>query len=242
MGPRPWLLNKYGRAVKKFMREIVLDTETTGLKAKDGDRLVEIGCVELINHMASGNHYRSYINPERDMPIEAFRIHGLTEEFLLDKPVFTDIVDEFLEFIEDSPLIIHNAKFDMGFLNAELCIVGKPEIRIDRTIDTVEIARKKFPGSRVNLDALCTRFQIDNTSRQLHGALLDAQLLAEVYLELIGGRQPGLELAAGKAEMSSLKVAGPIIQRPPRAYAATSNETAAHEKFLDQLTAPIWRS
>jgi DNA polymerase-3 subunit epsilon len=228
--------------VVNFMREIVLDTETTGLKANDGDRLVEIGCVELFNHMATGNNYRVYINPERVMPDEAFRVHGLSEEFLLDKPLFADVIDGFLEFIEDSPLIIHNAEFDIGFLNAELGNVGKPKISMERTIDTVKLARRKFPGSRVNLDALCSRFQIDNTNRALHGALLDAQLLSEVYLELIGGRQPGLELAAEKAKLSTFEVIESTSQRPPRAHAPTSDETAAHEEFLGQLSEPVWRS
>ena len=192
------------------MREIVLDTETTGLKANGGDRLVEIGCVELVNHVATGEHYQVYINPERDMPDEAFRVHGLSEEFLADKPIFAKVIDGFLEFIEDSTLIIHNAEFDIGFLNAELSNIGKPILPMERTIDTVRIARQKFPGARVNLDALCSRFQIDNTNRTLHGALLDAQLLSEVYLELVGGRQPGLELAAEKAKIKPEK--NPIIE------------------------------
>jgi DNA polymerase-3 subunit epsilon len=221
------------------MREIVLDTETTGLKANDGDRLVEIGCVELDNHVATGQHYQAYINPERDMPDEAFNVHGLSEEFLSDKPLFSDVIDGFLEFIEDSTLIIHNAEFDIGFLNAELCNIGKPTIPMERAIDTVKIARQKFPGSRVNLDALCSKFQIDNTNRTLHGALLDAQLLSEVYLELVGGRQPGLKLATEKAKIMSETVES-TTQRTARAHAPTSNEATAHEEFLGQLTDPIW--
>jgi DNA polymerase III subunit epsilon len=223
------------------MREIVLDTETTGLKANGGDRLVEIGCVELVNHVATGEHYQVYINPERDMPDEAFRVHGLSEEFLADKPIFAKVIDGFLEFIEDSTLIIHNAEFDIGFLNAELSNIGKPILPMERTIDTVRIARQKFPGARVNLDALCSRFQIDNTNRTLHGALLDAQLLSEVYLELVGGRQPGLELAAEKAKIKPETVES-TTQRPARAHAPTSDEAAAHEEFIGQLTDPIWRA
>ncbi len=223
------------------MREIVLDTETTGLKANDGDRLVEIGCVELDNHVATGKQYRVYINPERDMPDEAFRVHGLSEEYLADKPVFADVIDGFLEFIKDSTLIIHNAGFDIGFLNAELSNIGKPLILMERTIDTVKIARQKFPGAQVNLNALCSRFQIDNTNRTLHGALLDAQLLSEVYLELVGGRQPGLELAAEKVK-TKLETIESTTQRPARAHAPTSDEAATHEEFLGQLTDPIWRA
>lgn len=222
------------------MREIVLDTETTGLKPKGGDRVVEIGCVELVNHVATENYYRVYINPERDMPIEAFRVHGLSEEFLADKPVFAEVMDGFLEFIKDAPLIIHNAEFDVGFLNAELEVLGRSKILISRAIDTVKMAREKFPGSRVNLDALCSRFNIDNTNRTLHGALLDAQLLSEVYLELIGGRQPGLELSEKKAKQ--LESESDAHQRPLRSHELTLDEVEAHENFIDQITAPIWRS
>ncbi len=224
------------------MREIVLDTETTGLKANGGDRLVEIGCVELVNHMTTGSHYRVYINPERDMPNEAKKVHGLSDDFLSDKPLFADIIDDFLDFIRDSPLIIHNAEFDIGFLNAELSVVGKTQILMERTIDTLKMAREKFPGSRVSLDALCSRFQIDNINRKFHGALLDAQLLSEVYLELIGGRQPSLELAPKKALQSSSEAMKPINPTPPRAHSLTSDEIEAHEKFMDQLSEPIWHS
>lgn len=224
------------------MREIVLDTETTGLKANGGDRLVEIGCVELINHVATGSHYQAYINPERDMPDEAFRVHGLSEEFLADKPVFAEVIDEFLEFIEDSPLIIHNAEFDIGFLNAELGNVRKSKISMVRTVDTVKIARRKFPGARVNLDALCTKFQIENTNRTLHGALLDAQLLSEVYLELVGGRQAGFELAEEKAKLGPDTMVQSKSRRPPRAHAPTPDEAAAHQEFVGKLAGPIWRS
>ena len=181
------------------MREIVLDTETTGLRQNDGDRIVEIGCIELVNHIATGNSYHQYINPERPMPAAAFNVHGLNDEFLSDFPVMAEIMDQFIEFIgEETPLIIHNAEFDIGFLNAELKRLEKPMIAITRSIDTVRMAKEKFPGAPASLDALCRRFSIDNTSRTLHGALLDAQLLSEVYLELIGGRQPDFELDLDK--------------------------------------------
>ncbi|NQU69645.1 MAG: DNA polymerase III subunit epsilon, partial [Rhodospirillales bacterium] len=169
------------------MREIVLDTETTGLDPKSGDRVVEIGCVELTNHMPNGTTFHKYVNPQRDMPSEAFDVHGLSEEFLSGHTIFGEIAEEFLEFIADAPLIIHNARFDISFLNAELEKIKLPVIDITRAIDTVALARRKFPGAPVNLDALCRRFEIDNTGRTKHGALLDSELLAEVYLELIGG-------------------------------------------------------
>lgn len=172
------------------MREIVLDTETTGFNPDKGDRLVEIGCIELVNHVATGNHYHQYINPEREVPEDAVRVHGLTYDFLKEKPVFADVAQGFIDFIGSDPLIIHNAAFDMKFLNFEIKLLGRPEIPYERAIDTLAMARKKFPGSPATLDALCRRFAIDNTSRTLHGALLDSELLAEVYLELIGGRQP----------------------------------------------------
>ncbi|VAW21365.1 DNA polymerase III epsilon subunit [hydrothermal vent metagenome] len=178
-------------------REIVLDTETTGLSAQNGDRIVEIGCVELINHIPSGEHYHTYVNPERDMPEGAFRVHGLSEQFLADKPLFTTIAQQFADFIADSTLIIHNAPFDIGFLNAELKRSGRPQLA-NPVIDTVQLARKKHPGARVGLDALCKHYNIDNSHRTLHGALLDSEILAEVYLELIGGRQVTLSLSANE--------------------------------------------
>jgi DNA polymerase-3 subunit epsilon len=179
-----------------MIREIVLDTETTGLNPLGGDRIVEIGCVELINHIPSGQHHHIYINPERSMPEEAFRVHGLSDEFLADKPVFADVAGDFLDFIGDAGLVIHNASFDIGFLNAELGKVGRPDLGND-VIDTVMLARKEQPGARVSLDALCKHYGIDNSKRTRHGALLDSEILAEVYLELIGGRQTGLALVAG---------------------------------------------
>ena len=175
------------------MREIVFDTETTGLNVASGDRLVEIGAVELVNHIPTGKEYHQYINPMRSIDEEVVKVHGLTEEFLSDKPTFEEICDDFLAFIgSDSYLVAHNAKFDIGFLNYQLNELNKPQIDEERVIDTVPIARKKFPGSRVNLDELCRRFGVDNSKRTVHGALLDAQLLADVYLELLGGHEPGL--------------------------------------------------
>jgi len=180
--------------VEKNMREIVLDTETTGMDPFEGDRIVEIGCVELENHLPTGNHYHVYINPERDVPAEVVAVHGLTEEFLKDKPVFAEVYPDFLEFIGDAKLVIHNAAFDMKFINHHLTEMGAAAIPSPRVIDSLTMARQKFPGSPASLDALCKRFQVDNSSRTLHGALLDSEILAEVYLELLGGRQTGLIL------------------------------------------------
>ena len=178
------------------MREIVLDTDTTGFEPETGDRIVEIGAVELLNHMPTGEHFHVYINPERAMPEAAFAVHGLGDDFLRDKPVFAAVAQKFLDFIGDARLVIHNAAFDMKFLNHELGRLGHPPMPIDRAVDTVMMARRKFPGAPASLDALCRRFGIDNSGRTLHGALLDSQLLAEVYLELIGGRQPDLVLSS----------------------------------------------
>jgi len=220
------------------MREIVLDTETTGFEYKQGHRIVEIGCVELDNHMPTGNTYHQYINPERDMPEGAFRVHGLSEEYLRDFPLFKEVAQEFLDFIGDSTLIIHNAGFDMPFLNWELNAHTFPEMG-NNVIDTLIIARKKFPGSPANLDALCRRFSVDNSNREKHGALLDSELLAEVYLELIGGRQPGLLLAkeaAGADEIASKE----RKFRDPRPHSASEDELAAHATFLEKVKNPIW--
>ena len=219
------------------MREVVLDTETTGLDPLNGHRIVEIGCVELVNHVATGNTYHQYVNPDRDMPIEAFNVHGLSVEFLSGHPLFAEIADAFLDFVGDAPLVIHNASFDMGFINAELARLKRPSIPLAQAVDTVAMARKKFPGAGARLDALCRRFQIDNTHRYLHGALLDARLLAEVYLELIGGRQPDLELAA---EAGAQGVTVERVARPPRAHAPLPEEEAAHRAFLEKLTDPVW--
>ena len=221
------------------MREVVLDTETTGLSPKDGDRLVEIGCIELVNHMPTGQTYHQYINPRMAMPAAAEAVHGLSDEFLSDKPVFPDIADEFLKFIGDAALVIHNASFDMGFINAELSRINRDPVPESRAIDTVTMARKKYPGSPASLDALCRRFDIDISARTLHGALLDAELLAEVYLELIGGRQPGLILAAETSENASTK-AIERVARVPRPHQPTAKELAAHAEFIARLNDPLW--
>lgn len=219
------------------MREIVLDTETTGFDPEQGDRIVEIGAVELYNHMPTGRTYHQYINPERSMPNEAFEVHGLGDEFLSDKPVFASIGQAFLDFVQDAKLVIHNASFDMKFLNAELGWINLPKLPFDQAIDTLAMARKKFPGSPATLDALCRRFNIDNSARTLHGALLDSEILAEVYLELIGGRQPGLVLAASRASGGSAKseswVPKPRPKKlPPR---LTEAEIKAHQEFVEEL-------
>lgn len=221
------------------MREVVLDTETTGLDPGSGHRIVEIGCVELINHMATGKHFHKYLNPERDVPEQASAIHGLTEEFLSAQPVFADIAEEFEAFIGDSTLVIHNAEFDLGFINAEREKINQPPIAPNRAIDTVSLARRKFPGAQANLDALCRRFKIDNSDRSQHGALKDARLLAEVYLELIGGRQQDLELSA---EERKIVEAAEKNRRPPRPHAPTDAEQLAHAQFIEKLESPIWKS
>ncbi|RWR32913.1 DNA polymerase III subunit epsilon [Sinirhodobacter populi] len=221
------------------MREIVLDTETTGFEPGEGDRIVEIGAVELFNHVPTGRTYHQYINPERDMPIEAFNVHGLSAEFLSDKPVFAAIAQDFLDFIgADSKLVIHNASFDMKFLNAELSWVKMPLIADDRAVDTLMMARRKFPGSPASLDALCRRFNIDNSSRTLHGALLDSEILADVYLELIGGRQPGFGLTIEPARNRTTAVSEEWRPRPrpvPLPPRLTEEEAQAHEAFVAKL-------
>jgi DNA polymerase-3 subunit epsilon len=223
------------------MREIVLDTETTGLDPLTGDRVVEIGCVELLNRIPTGASYHVYVNPERDMPEAAFRVHGLSTEFLSDKPRFVEIAEEFLAFIADDALVIHNAAFDVGFLDAELAKIGRPKIARERVVDTLMLARRKNPGGQASLDALCQRYGIDNSRRTKHGALLDSEILAEVYLELLGGRQASLGLShlAGKGGPSGAKVA----QRPvPLAPRLTEAEIAAHAAFVATLGGtPIWR-
>jgi DNA polymerase III subunit epsilon len=215
------------------MREIVLDTETTGLDPASGDRIVEIGCVELIDHFPTGANYHVYINPERDMPADAERIHGLSAEFLSDKPVFAAITAEFLDFIGDAPLVIHNAGFDMKFLNAELARIGHAILEDARAIDTLAMARIKFPGARVSLDELCKRFDIDNTERTKHGALLDADLLAQVYLELLGGRQKRFILAPGDGHAAVTEESRPVRVRPePLPSLLTPEERDAHAAFV----------
>ncbi len=223
------------------MREIVLDTETTGLDPFAGHRVVEIGCVELLNHVQTGRSYQAYINPERDMPEEAFQIHGLSDAFLADKPTFREVVGAFLEFLGEGKLVIHNASFDLKFLNAELAALDREAIGSERAVDTVQLARRKFPGSPANLDALCRRFGVDASAREKHGALLDAELLAEVYLELMGGRQAGLELTSAGRSEADIKAAKSAA-RPPRAHAPTADELAAHEAFLaEAVIDPIWK-
>ena len=223
------------------MREIVLDTETTGLEPTEGHRIVEIGAVELFNHMPTGQTYHQYINPERPMPSEAFAVHGLGDDFLRDKPRFHSIAAEFLEFIGSARLIIHNASFDMKFLNAEFARARLPVLPVDRALDTVALARQKFPGSPASLDALCRRFGIDNSSRTRHGALLDSEILAEVYLELIGGRQPGLTLAPADESPRPLTRDEPSgTWRPGSrqrllAPRITDEEAAAHAAFVASL-------
>ncbi len=220
------------------MREIILDTETTGLSPVD-HRVVEIGCIELINHVATGKEYHAYINPERDMPAEAEAVHGLSSEFLSTKPLFAAIVEDFLAFIGDAPVVAHNAGFDMGFINAELKRLSRAPLSPDRAIDTVLLARRKFPGAQASLDALCRRFQIDTSARSKHGALLDAQLLAQVYLELVGGREPGLALAL--SETAAVNVtAAERVAREPRPHAPSAEELAAHTAFLATIKNPLW--
>lgn len=224
------------------MREVVLDTETTGLRPEEGDRIVEIGCIELVNHLPTGRHFHAYVNPERAMDAAAFRVHGISGEMLADKPVFADIAEPFLEFIGDAPLVIHNAAFDIGFLDMELARIGRPKLGLSRGIDTVAIARQKFPGAQASLDALCKRFNIDDSVRSKHGALVDAGLLAQVYLELVGGRQQGLGLAGDPAEaMQPVLAAAPRgPARPIRPHAPTADELAAHAAFVAKLKEPIW--
>ncbi len=220
------------------MREIVVDTETTGLSPSAGHRVIEIGCLELVNHMPTGAVFHEYLNPERDVPAEAVQIHGLTDEFLSSKPLFASVADRFLEFVAGAKLIIHNAEFDLGFLNAELKRLERGSLT-NVVTDTLTLARKKYPGGQASLDALCRRFNIDNSARTKHGALLDAELLAEVYLELIGGRQPGLMLETNTRVMVSAQVARE--ERPARPHAPSREELAAHEAFLDSLENPLWR-
>src|SRR5919108_3090104 len=226
------------------MREIVFDTETTGFEPNDGHRIVEIACLELVNQIPTGRKKQFYLNPERDVPEAAFRIHGLNDAFLRDKPKFAEIADELLEFIGDAPLVAHNAEFDMRFLNAELALLKREIIALDRAVDTVRLARQRFPGHPASLDALCKRFAIDNAHRTLHGALLDAQLLAEVYLQLLGGPQTGLSLqidAVEEAARAALAIAGRVL-RPARPHTATVEKLAAHAAFIAKLKDPVWLS
>ena len=216
------------------MREIVFDTETTGFEPNDGHRIVEVGCVELVDHFPTGKSLQFYLNPEREVPMESQRVHGLSNEFLADKPLFSAVADAFLEFIGDAPLIIHNASFDMKFVNAELARIGRAPLSMSRTIDTIEIAKRKLPGVRYSLDELCKRFGVDTSARTKHGALLDAELTAQVYLELIGGRQRGFALAPAEvAAQGPAADSGGARQRPtPLAPRITDDELAAHAAFV----------
>jgi DNA polymerase-3 subunit epsilon len=224
------------------MREIVLDTETTGLDPNDGHRLVEIGCVEMANGLPTGRTWHRYFNPDRDMPQEAFAVHGLSLDFLADKPRFAELAEEFLTFIADARLVIHNAGFDMRFLNAELARLKKPLLPLDRAIDTLAMARRRHPGARVSLDDLCQRYGIDNSKRVKHGALLDAEILTEVYIELAGGRQTTLGLAAEAVTVSLSPDARLLRERPvPLAPRLTPEERAAHAAFVAGLgVAALW--
>lgn len=217
-------------------REIVLDTETTGMDPEEGHRLIELGCIELENHLPTGRNLHLYFNPLRDVPDEVVKVHGITTEFLQDKPLFSEKVDEFLEFIGDASLIIHNASFDMKFLNAELKLSGFKPLHMSRVVDTLLLAREKFPGQPANLDALCRRFKVDNSNRTLHGALLDSELLAEVYLELIGGRQQGLGFDGG--DMLSATVLRTKIKKQEREYRSfppSDEEISSHEEFMKKI-------
>jgi len=220
------------------MREIVLDTETTGMDPFEGDRIVEIGCVELENHIPTGNHYHVYINPERDVPAEVVAVHGLTEKFLKDKPTYAEIHGDFLDFIGDSKLVIHNAAFDMKFINHHMKELGAPAIPDTQVVDSLIMARKKFPGSPASLDALCKRFSIDNSNRTLHGALLDSELLAEVYLELLGGRQTGLVLDHNDSKSDQSMDSGTSSKkqkREPRVFNIPEDELSAHSEMVKKL-------
>ena len=226
------------------MREVILDTETTGLSPTSGHRVVEIGCVELFNRLPTGRTYQTYINPERSVPSESTAITGLTEAFLRPHPVFSQIASDFLEFIQADPLVIHNASFDVGFLNSELGRLSLPLIEMTRCIDTLKIARNKFPGSPASLDALCKRFGVDLGKRDKHGALLDSELLAQVYLELIGGRQRSIEISVatlegelGKLEMGEVSIKETL---PPRPHQISKQEDEDHQKLVSALKSPLW--
>ena len=227
------------------MREIVFDTETTGLSPLAGDRMVEIGCVELFNRVETGRTYHAYFNPGRSMPSGAEEVHGLSDAFLSDKPPFPEKVEELLEFLGDCPLVAHNAAFDFGFLNHELNLCGRPLVCLTRMIDTLAIARTRHPGAKHSLDALCTRFGVDRSIRVKHGALIDAQLLALCYVELTGGRQIGLSLAAEAVEEAIVAAEADLAPialtiRPPRPHSPSEEELAAHAAFLSTIVDPIW--
>ncbi|MDE1468123.1 DNA polymerase III subunit epsilon [Aurantiacibacter sp. D1-12] len=228
------------------MREIIFDTETTGLDPKTGDRMVEIGCIEMVNRVLTGESFHAYYNPERDMPAEAEKVHGLSASFLSDKPLFKDGAQDLLAFLGDAPLVAHNAQFDFGFLNYELETLGLEPVSHDRMVDTLAIARRRHPGAKHSLDALCSRYGVDRSHRVLHGALLDAELLAQVYVELMGGRQIGLQLAADNTQEERVETAvfAPKTgeYRAPRPHAANKEELARHAAFLESLDSPLWTS
>lgn len=228
-------------------REVIFDTETTGLDPKTGDRMVEIGCIEMVGRVETGRTFHAYFNPERDMPVEAERVHGLSAAFLSTKPKFAELADELLAFLGDAPLVAHNAGFDFGFLNNELELVGRKPISMERMVDTVALARKKHPGSKLSLDALCTRYGIDRSHRVKHGALLDAELLAQVYVELTGGRQIGLglvesetvvEVTTNVTALGTARADRPA--RPPRPHAPSAEELERHRAFVDGIENAIW--
>lgn len=221
------------------MREIIFDTETTGLDPESGHRIVEIGCIEVVNLMPTGENFHKYLNPEREVPASAVQIHGLTSDFLKEHPVFGEVAGDFLEFVGDATLVAHNADFDMRFLNWELRNIGMRPLPAARAIDTLAMARSKFPGAQHSLDALCRRFGIDNSNRSLHGALLDARILSEVYLELSGGRQTGMDLDSGPKTGTARSAAGGG-PRPRRHFPASKDELARHEEFITGLTDPVW--
>ena len=225
------------------MREIIFDTETTGLNPAGGDRMVEIGCIELVNRVETGRSFHAYFNPERPMPSEAEAVHGLSDIFLSDKPCFVEKAEELLEFVGDSPLVAHNAAFDFSFLNHELQRCARDPICMSRMIDTLTLARSRHPGAKHSLDALCTRFGVDRSQRVKHGALLDAQLLAQVYVELTGGRQIGLSLGSALAAVEVETIASSQVARvvrPPRPHAPSEEERTRHRSFIARLASPLW--
>lgn len=225
------------------MREIIFDTETTGFDPRSGDRMVEIGCIEMVNRVLTGSTFHAYFNPQRLMPAEAEAVHGLSDAFLADKPLFSELAQEFLDFIGDSPMVAHNAGFDFTFINFELNLCGHPEVDRERMVDTVALAKVRHPGAKLSLDALCTRYGIDRSHRTRHGALLDAELLAQVYVELRGGRQIGLALGAEIAEIvmeTKVLVRKDRPFRQPRPHVATDEELAAHALFLKSVDTPLW--
>jgi DNA polymerase III subunit epsilon len=237
------LVSESARVDRENVREIVFDTETTGLNPFGGDRMVEIGCIEMINRVETGRHFHAYFNPERTMPAEAEAVHGLTTTFLLAQPLFAERVEELMHFLGDAPLVAHNAAFDFGFLNQELQRCGRPVVCTSRMVDTLVLARTRHPGAKHSLDALCTRFGVDRSLRVKHGALLDAQLLAQVYVELTGGRQIGLGLVAD-TDARDVRFKGPTVTvrepRVPRPHFASAEELERHRAFIAQMASPIW--